>query len=176
MSLFPKLQTRATRVFDRALDVTAFTAAALLIFIMLAICFEVVARRIGYPQKWEIEVVEYCLLYVTFLGAAWLLKQEGHVRLDVVVERLSPRVQALLGSITSILSIIISLLLVVYGFQVTWDCFQRGIFRLTPLLAPMWPLIIIIPIGSLFLLVQFVRRTYGYLRAGRSALSRDGDK
>ena len=107
MSLFPKLQAKATSVFDRALNVTAFAAAALLIFMMLAICLEVVARRIGYPQEWQMEITEDCMIFITFLGAAWLLKREGHVKMDILVNALNPRAQAWLGIIASVIGVII---------------------------------------------------------------------
>lgn len=176
MGLFPKLQTKATSVFDRALDVGAFAAAVLLIFMMLAICLEVVARRIGYPQEWQIEITEDCMIFITFLGTAWLLKREGHVKMDILVNALNPRAQAWLGIITSVIGIIISLYLVVWGSMVAWDHYQRGVFQMTPLLMPTAPLLAIIPIGSILLLIQFLRRTHGYLGARRTALSREGDQ
>ena len=176
MSLFPKLQAKATSVFDRALNVTAFAAAALLIFMMLAICLEVVARRIGYPQEWQMEITEDCMIFITFLGTAWLLKREGHVKMDILVNALNPRAQAWLGIITSVIGVIISLYLVVWGSMTTWDHYQRGVFQMTPLLMPTAPLLAIIPIGSILLLIQFLRRTHGYLGARRMALSREGDK
>ena len=176
MSLFPKLQTKATSVFDRALSVSAFAAAAFIILIMLTICFDVVTRRIGYPQRWTIEIAEDYMIFITFLGAAWLLKKEGHVRMDILVNALNPKTQALLGIITSIIGIVISLYLVVWGSLTTWDHYQRGIFQMTPLLMPTAPLLAIIPIGSILLLIQFLRRTYGYLGVWRTASSGKGDQ
>ena len=176
MSLFPKLQMKATSVFDRALNVTAFAAAVLIIFMMLTICFDVVTRRIGYPQKWTIEITEDYMIFITFLGAAWLLKKEGHVRMDILVNALNPRRQALLGIITSIIGVIISLYLVVWGSMTTLDHYQRDIFQMTPLLMPTAPLLAIIPIGGILLLIQFLRRTRGYLEAWRTAASSAGDK
>jgi len=159
-----KRSTKITAFFDRLMDGCALVAAVLIIFIMLAICLEVVARRVGYPQKWVMEITEYCLLFIAFLGAAWLLRREEHVKMDILVTALNPGIQGLFGTITSLMGVIISLVLLVFGTIVTWDYFQRGVFRPTPLLTPAAPLYAIIPLGSFLLLIQFVRRTCGYFR------------
>ena len=43
------------------------------------------------PLVWVLELTEYALLWVTFLGAAWLLRQGGHVQVDVIVDFMSRR-------------------------------------------------------------------------------------
>ena len=159
------------------MEVFAFVGAILIIYIMAATCLEVVARRIRYPQKWVIETTEYSLLFITFLATAWLLRGEHHVRMDILVNALNQRAQTFLGIISSIIGITVSLVLVVFGSMVTWDYFQRGVFRPTPLLTPAAPLYAIIPLGSFLLLIQFVRRTYGYLRIwNRTTMDKEGSK
>jgi len=176
MSVFPKLQKKATSVFEHALNVTAFAAGVLIIIMMLTTCFDVVTRRIGYAQKWTIEVSEYYMIFITFLGTAWLLREEGHVKMDILVNALNQRTQALLGIITSIIGVVISFYLVAWGSLTTWDHYQRGILQMTPLLTPSAVLLAIIPIGGILLFIQFLRRTYGYLRAWRLEPGRRGDK
>ncbi len=156
---------RFLSLVDRIMDSFAFVGAILIIYIMAATCLEVVARRVRYPQKWVMETTEYSLLFITFLATAWLLRGEYHVRMDILTNALSQKAQAFLGVISSILGIIVSLVLVIFGSIVTWDYFQRGVFRPTPLLTPSAPLYAIIPLGSFFLLVQFVRRTGRYLKS-----------
>ena len=176
MSLFPKLQTKAINGFDRTLNIFAFISATLIILMMLTICFDVVTRRIGFPQEWTIEITEDYMIFITFLGTAWLLKREGHVRMDILVTTLSPRIQTLLGIVTSIIGVVISLYLVIWGSITAWDHYQRGVFQMTPLLMPTAPLLAIIPIGSIPLLIQFLRRTYGYIGTWRLEPNREGNK
>ena len=150
-------------IFDKLLKAGAFIGASLLIFIMLSICVELLFRRMGRPLMWVMEVTEYSLLYITFLGAAWVLESEGHVKMDIIINALNPKIQALLGIITSIVGSAMSLYLVVYGIKVTWDYFERGVVECTPLLTPTYIILLIIPLGSIPLFIQFLRRTYGYL-------------
>ena len=80
------------------------------------------------------------------------------MQVDILVTRLKPRTVALLGVVSSIIGIFISLVLTVFGTTVTWDYFQRGIYTPSVMEIPVYLIIMIIPIGSLLLLTQFIRR------------------
>ena len=164
-----KLLGKTRGIFDTVLDAGAVGSATLIVFIMLAICAEVVLRRLGHPQIWEIEVTEYCLLYATFLGTAWLLRDEGHVKVDIITSAINCKARALLGVVTSVIGSAISLYLVVWGWKVTLTYFQRGVVECTPLLTPTYIVLLIIPLGSIPLFVQFLRRTHGYLKTLKSS-------
>jgi len=164
-----KLLVKARDIFDRVLDAGAVGSATLIMFIMLGICAEVVLRRLGHPQIWEIEVTEYCLLYITFLGTAWLLRDEGHVKVDIITNAINSKARARLGIITSVIGSAMSLYLVVWGGKVTLAYLQRGVVQCTPMLTPTYIVLLIIPLGSIPLFVQFLRRTHSYLKALKSS-------
>jgi len=131
---------------------------------MLAIFADVGLRFfLNRPITWVFEGTEYSLLYITFLGAAWLLKREGHVRIDLVLNWLKPRPRTFLNVITSILLAIVCLIFVWYGAQITWDYFQRGILSVKYYSLPKFAFLAVIPVGSFLLFVQSVKRTYRYL-------------
>ena len=169
MKLFEKSQG----LFDYSINLLAVLAATIILFVTLAVCADIILRNFLHkPLVWVFEITEYLLLYMTFLGAAWVLKREGHVHVDILVNRMSKKAQAGLGVITSLIGIIICGTFVLYGAEVSWDYFTRGVVSTKSLLGfPYAPVLMIIPIGSFFLLLQFVRRTYGYTRTLR-ALSR----
>ncbi len=92
------------RVFDFAIDKMARLADVILMFLMLSVCADVILRYFfNRPQAWVAEISEYLLLYITFLGAAWVLKNEGHVIVDVLVAQVSPKARAVLGVISSVI-------------------------------------------------------------------------
>jgi len=158
-----KLIRSIVYIFDRAVDLFAALGGILIILAILIVAFEIVVRYfLDRPQIWVMDVTETILLYFTFLSTTWLLKKNGHVTMDILVNRLNQRTQDLLNIITSILGAVISWALVWYGAQVTLDHFQRSVYVPTPLRLPTAPLLIIIPIGSFLLLLQFLRRAYSY--------------
>lgn len=166
-----RLLKNATVVFDKTVSVLAVLAGSLLVFVMLSTNLGVVARYIFHqPLLWVIEFTGYSLLFMTFLGAAWLLRRERHIMVDIVVDRLKPKAQTVIGTITSILCTLVFLVICWYGAKVVWTHFQKGTFDSTMVIQfPDAYVLAIIPIGSFFLFVQSIRRTWGYLRQWRSS-------
>ncbi|MFC2047610.1 TRAP transporter small permease subunit, partial [Chloroflexota bacterium] len=98
-----KFFKKVTTIYDRIVSSLSILGAILIIIAMLIVAIEVVMRYLlHHPQVWVVETTEYILVWFTFLGAAWILKKEGHVKVEIITARLSPRVQAVLGIITSI--------------------------------------------------------------------------
>ncbi len=156
-----KLLTKLGSAFDRIIGVMAGAASVILAFAFLSVCVDVVMRYfLNRPMIWVEELTEESLLYITFLGAAWVLRREGHVKIDLVVNRLGWRAQTWLGIVSSIVGIVISLVLIYYGARVTWDQWVRGVYWTTTLSIPNAYYLVIVPIGSFLLLIQFLRRTY----------------
>lgn len=150
---------RARRAFNRLLDGTVIVSAAILIFIMLSVSIDVIRRYLFNESFiWVTQISEYGLVYITFLGAAWLLKEEGHVYMETVVERLSKKSQAFLGILVSLVGIVVSFFFTVHGLLVTLDHLQRGVYEPTLLQLPLAPVLAVIPFGSLLLLIQFIFR------------------
>ena len=151
-------------ILDKIIKFFSFLAGVILAFILLSVCLEVLMRYfLNRPLQWVVELTEYALLFITFLGTAWLLKREGHIKVDVFLTLFSPKAQAGLKIFSSLIGIIVSFALAWYGFEVSWEHFKDGIYNITVLEFPKAPLLAIIPIGSLILLFQFIRRAYGSL-------------
>ena len=158
---------------DLLLAVAIF-AAALLAFIMLSVCGNVVMRYFfDQPMHWILEVTEYCLLWITFLGTTWVLKREGHVVMDLAIGQLNPGARDMVSIFTSIAGTVVSLFLTWYGVKVTLDVFQRDLLLSTILTPPAYILFIIIPVGSLLLSIQFVIRTCGFINRRRGLSGKD---
>lgn len=164
---------KGSNTFDRVLNIMAVVTAILVAFAAFSVCFEVGMRFFLHrPQGWVHELSEYSLVWITFLGAAWLLKEEGHVTIDAVLRRLSPRTQSLLNIITSTLCVIIWLALIWYSGRHVWRLQSEGVLT-TWLEIPRAPFYAIMPIGSFLLFIQFLRRTYGFLGDWRASSKKE---
>lgn len=169
-----KVTKRAWAVFDKTLTVLMVLAAALVIFDTLAISVDVLLRYfIGSSWAGLFEISEYSMLWITFLSAAWLLKIGGHIRVDLLLTRFSPRQRAITNIITSIICVLLFVFITWYTLKLTLHDYQTGFFYPSVLRPPKWPIEIIIPIGYFLLLIQFLRITYGHLRNWK-ALSTEG--
>ena len=160
-----KILTKLPVIVDRVVDFLAILAAACIIGIMLLMCYEVVMRYFfNIGSAWAVELTEYGLFLLAFLGATWLLKREGHVRVDLAVNRLSPKGQALMNTATSILGILVCLIITWYAAESAWDHFERGIPVVKTLRVPKAPFLAVISLSSFLLAIQFLRQAYGHLK------------
>ena len=156
-------------LFDKAVDCLAAISFAILLLIMISVAVSVVLRYFfNYSILWLQEIIEAAILWICFLVAPWVLRRERHVRMDLLTNQLNLRNQALAEAMTSILCAIICLTLVWYGTKVTVYYFQKALYIPEVLNLPYGILTVIIPIGSLLLFVQFIRRTNEYLRKWRN--------
>jgi TRAP-type C4-dicarboxylate transport system permease small subunit len=147
------------RIFDRILDAALVAAGALFVFLFFVILADVLSSYLwNYSLTWSIEVSEYILAFATFLGAAWLLREDGHIKFDLVLQFLSPKMKTLFDWISSLLGIFISLVITVYSVITVMEQYTKGIHTESLLKLPKAVLLAIIPVGMSLLLIQFVIR------------------
>ncbi len=154
--------------FDRVLYGLFWIAVVLLIFTTVGTCVDVMGRYIfNSPIPWMLEVTEYIMLYIPFLGAAFVMKDDAHIKVDVITLRFAPRNRDLLASVTSAIGGIVMGIYTWFGFQVALDFFQRRVASLEYLKMPVYLILMIIPIGSFFFTIQFFRLSVSYLKKSR---------
>ena len=164
-----KLLHKLMAVFDRFNDVLAVFGQVLIGFLMITVTYSVVLRYFfdssvtGLFESWE-----YSVLYITFLGAAWLLREEGHVSMDLLLTRLKDYARSVINAVTSMVGAIACMTLAWYSTQQFIMIFEQGL-RLVrgELYAPKWIIFIIIPLGSYLLSIQFLRRAYKFALKAR---------
>jgi len=145
----------------------ATIAAMMVIFMMLAISYSVLTRYLfNRPIAWIVEISSYLMLYITFLGTAWLLRCDGHVEIDLFTSHLNLKRQALLKAVTSVGGALVGFVLTWKGALVTIDYFRRGVTIMGILNTPQFLLMAIIPIGGFLLLVEFILRIFHFGRMG----------
>jgi TRAP-type C4-dicarboxylate transport system permease small subunit len=156
---------RLEKIFDTVLELLSFISGIIFIFIMSSVCIDVFMRYfLNRPMNWVIEISEYLLVYMTFLGTAWVLRQDGHVTVDILTIRLNPKVRVITGITSSLIGVFVCLIIVWFGTIETWDNFERGVRNPSILEFPKAPLLAVIPFGSFFLMIQFIRRAFGFIK------------
>jgi TRAP-type mannitol/chloroaromatic compound transport system permease small subunit len=109
--------------------------------------------------------------------AGWVLRREAHVKMDLLLEHLSPRSQAMVNFITSLLGVIVMLIVTIAGLITT--LYWIGNKTPTMLMLPRSPIIGIIFVGSLLFTIQLFVRALDNLsqwRTGQVKATRSQDK
>ena len=149
---------RFFRIFDYILKFFFILAGILIIYMMLSVCWDVVVRYIfNRPSLWVVDVASFALLFLTFLVAAWVLKRDGHVRMELIVDRLNPRDKLLVNGIMSVIAAVVFLLMTWYSANEELVLYQTQ-FQVNSVTRPLKYLIyFIIPLGSFLVSIQLVR-------------------
>ena len=123
------------------------------------ITLEVVSRYfLGRPLGWSVEVSEWALLAITFLGAAMVLRNDGHVRVDIVTRALPPNARRVASVAASAIGFSVSLLACYYTAKTAYGEYLAGILTIHVLKFPRFWLLMFFPLGFLFLTLEWLRK------------------
>ena len=156
--------------FDFIIESLTYIAGIIIVAVTFTVSVTAVVRYLGFrPPLWTFQFTEYALLWFTFLAAAWLLREGGHISIDTVISRFPTKTQRHVGIINDILGFIVSVVIFLFGTLHTIDLIQRGIMDVKGVTVPKAPLFFIIPLGGLALSIQFGRQFF------RTIKSKPGD-
>jgi TRAP-type C4-dicarboxylate transport system permease small subunit len=149
------------KTLDFIEDCLAVTAGLMIVFAMLAVCGDVILRYLfNRPVGWVLQFSEYVLLYAPFLGAAYVLRNDAHITVDIVVGRLGPRARAWFGLWAAILGFAVMSVVTYEGAAVTLDHYVRAVPSLGTVRVPEYLIFIAVPIGTAPFALEFLRKAY----------------
>jgi len=139
------------------------------------IIIEVVSRYVfSKPTIWGLELSMMFFGPFWILGAGYTLLQGGHVNMDVLYNRFSPRGRAILDVITSICFFIFFIIMLREGIEFamkSWAIREHSESLWAPII---YPIKTILPIGVLLLLLQGLAkfiRNLSFAITGREIIS-----
>ncbi|MBW1935709.1 MAG: TRAP transporter small permease [Deltaproteobacteria bacterium] len=146
------------KIMEKLLKVFSVLAGLLLLFITITVAYTIFARFFGIPGPvWVVQFSEYSMLWMTLLGAAWVLKKGKHVSVDLVTGRLKTNTRRGLNLAHAIMGVAVCGSLCWYGAVVAWGQYQRGVTDIQVVDMPKCMILVIIPAGFLFLALQFLQ-------------------
>jgi C4-dicarboxylate transporter, DctQ subunit len=157
--------SRTNRFLDRVMRGFAWLAGIMMMTCVVGVCVDVVMRYfLDRPIPGVVQFSQYFLLYIPFLAAAYVLKEDSHIKVDIVLNRLRERTQSLINMITCILGSAVLLLLTYYASWVTLDYYWRKVPTMGYFKIPEFLVIMIIPIGCFLFSIEFIRKAYGHFK------------
>ncbi|TQR12279.1 TRAP transporter small permease [Psychrobacillus soli] len=103
------------------------------------------------------EVTEmYLMVMLVFLSMSYVQKVDGHIRLDIIFERLSKRVQDILNIIFYLLAAAMMFFIGYQGFNMTLTAMQNNLIASGLINFPLWLSYIWIPIGSFLIMIRLI--------------------
>jgi TRAP-type transport system small permease protein len=156
--------------FRKVVRKASYGACCVGMFMAIPLMFLTVGDVIGRavfnrPIPGAFELSEYMLSVLVLLGAAYTQQVKGHVGVDFLTIRFSPRTQALLQAVTTIASLCVIAIMV-------WQGYLEGIHEKAvsdQLRVPQWPFKLLVAVGGLLLWLELLLDLFEVFRkiAGR---------
>jgi C4-dicarboxylate transporter DctQ subunit len=138
----------------------ASLSGLILLFVTFSIFVDVILRYFfGRPSIWITEVSTYLFLYIIFLGTAYTLQQDQHIRVTFLLDFLGRRTKRIINLFTSVFAMIFSFVLLWQTSIMTWTAFREGWTSPTMLNAPYAYIYVSMVFGSLLLCITFLCTT-----------------
>ncbi len=130
-----------------------------LLALLLLVFHEVVVRYIfDSPTQFSVEISEYLLVFVSFMCAGWVLREDRHVRMLALLTIFPKKAQLFLDMVTSILVTIFCVILTWKGGQTVIMAYVGDYHSSSLLDVPLWIPYSFIPLGALVLGLQSIVR------------------
>jgi TRAP-type mannitol/chloroaromatic compound transport system permease small subunit len=132
----------------------------LLVVATLQVCYELVLRYVfNAPTVWGLELTLYLCSTTYIMAGAYAGRFDAHIKIDVFYSRWSPRTQALLDLfLANVLFFVFCGLLVWHSGAWLWEAISQNLTSGTIWDPPIWPMRLVIFVGSCFLLLSGIGR------------------
>ena len=146
------------KAYDAVLYGMAWVAGFLMAAMMVTICIDVALRHLGYQSSAHFfTFTEYALLAVPCLGAPWLVREKGHIFVEILFMYLPGRQQAWLRFIIGVLCVVTCGVLAWYGGVVTVNDFVNNEKDVRSFDMPRWIVVGFIPLSFAMMAIEFLR-------------------
>ena len=159
---------RALWALERFFALLSGIAAFSLMFLA---AWSVSSRKFfGVPLLGYVDLIEMLMPLIAIMGVAYVQRDGGHVRMDILIGRLSGRVLWAVELMTVIL-ILVLILALLWG---SWSHFDRSFDFAKPFWSrdstidislPIWPSKLIVPAAFFVLCLRLALQIWGYGRA-----------
>jgi TRAP-type C4-dicarboxylate transport system permease small subunit len=150
---------RLDAAWGRLLTALALVACGLVALMVAVICADVFVRNLRLGNlPWATEIAEYTLYLSTFLAAPWLLRQGAHVRMDILLKAMPPKMAWRLELVADTIAILTCAALMLASANSAWASAKQGSLIFKIFVFPEWWLIM--PASVMFgvLALEFVWR------------------
>lgn len=164
----PRAIERYVRSMDRISDLVGLFAMYLIYVMIAVLIFDVITDKIlGMTQNWVVEFAQFTLAAFYFMGGPKTLKDNDHVRMDLIYANLTEKGKARIDAVT-VFCLIFYLVVMLWGsvssLVYSWETDQR----LPSLWAPsLVPIKLLMVVCIVLMLMQSLALFFRYVATAR---------
>ncbi len=160
------------RLYDSICRVEESVAGFLLVVILTLIFGAAVARGLGHPLAWGMDMATFLFGWAVFLAADAAMREDRHVNVDVFVRLLPKKARFYIGVVNHAIIVAFLGFLIVYGIKMSYLTRFRT-FQGIPGFSYTW-VTLAVPVGSLLLLITTVLKIGRMIADHRSGSAATG--
>ena len=164
----PGLIRGYVRFTDRITDYVGYLAAALIFMMGATLMFDAFTRNvINMPVHWAVELTQFTLAAYYFMGGAFTLKNDSHVRMDLFFSSLSDRGKAkvdLFTAVCLIFYLVVTLIGGVSSLMYAIETNERRFSIWNPSVVPIKALLVVCLVLMLMQAVSLIFKNIAILR------------
>ena len=154
---------RVSSAYGKLLAALALVGCAILMAMMLIIVADVGLRNIAVPGlprglAWSNEVSELMLYLITMCVAPWLLRQGQHIRIDILLQALPPRLAWYFEWVGDVIGLACCAVIAWYGTLAAWSSYVSGAVNIKTLVTPEWWALAPLPVAFILLEIEMIFR------------------
>ncbi|WP_297777489.1 TRAP transporter small permease [uncultured Roseovarius sp.] len=143
---------------------------ALLIFYMMLVvtmAIEVIRREVfAYSSVWGEEIVRYAFIYLAWIGAAAAVRERAHIRIDVIMHYVGPRLKAALYILGDLVMAAVAIVALYWSWETVLVSAKFGSVSAGLRVSMVW-FLLAVPVGFGLMLLRLVQSFLRDLRALR---------
>lgn len=156
------------RSFGISVGIAAFVIAFL-------VTYDIFTRSLfGMSNSWVTEICTYLMAYITFGGAAYALKEGAHVKVDLLLDMVSPAARWALHVASDGVMLVVVAVLAWLSFEFWNDAWSSGEKSPSLLAMPFWIPYLFFVLGMVWLLLALLTRTLGGVKRRKIAQGQGG--
>jgi len=152
----PGIVKAYVRAIDRISGITGLFAMYLVFAMIFVLGYATVMKVFFLPANWTIEMAQFIMVAYFTLGGAWSLRENEHVRMDLLYAGWRVRKRAGIDLVTGLAMIFFLVMLQIGGIASLTYALQYGEKSFSAWAPLMWPVKLVINIGLFLTLLQAV--------------------
>jgi TRAP-type C4-dicarboxylate transport system permease small subunit len=145
-----------TRIINVITDLAVWIGGIFSMIMTLIVVYAVMARYLfKRPIGWSEEIAVYLMIWVVFLGAAYTLKENAHIGVDILISRLSASPKKGVLIFHYLMGIVLMSILFLKGVDMVAFTLQMNSHSIAidfPLVVPH----LAVPVGAAILVLQLI--------------------
>ncbi len=160
-----KSMDKLIKFFDKIADIGGYISSVFMIFIVTLILLEIFLRTFFNTSTLiSDEYSAYFFVVVVMFGLAYTFKEDGHIRITIILGRLNPKLNKILDIICLIIALLLTIFMFYYSLKMVIDThaldMRADSIAETPLFIPQ----IALPVGYFIFILSIVGKLFRRIR------------